>query len=101
MTRQLTHYEEYLERKQHEYGAKFDASDLDVRFASFYRTGTRIKVADLDGETHCGTVGATTGWKPAFLLMHNSRCIGSSTVLGPNYKIVAVKRGREYQAVHT
>lgn len=98
MSRILTAYESFLERKQREYGEKFDASDLDLRFASFLHSETRIKV-EAYGQIQTGTVGVTSGWKPAFLLMHNSRCIGSSTLLGRDYKIVAVKRGTKYQAV--
>ena len=93
--RELTRYESLLERKQFEHGAKFDASNLDLRFVSAFNNRTRIKVQAY-GETYFGTVGVTTGWKPAFLLMHNSRSIGSGTILGPNYEIVAVKRGRKY-----
>jgi hypothetical protein len=89
------HYIDYLKRKRYEHGLKFDSSDLDSRFEEFYHTGQRIKV-EAYGETQFGTVGATTGWKPSFLLIHNSRCLGSSTLLGPDYKILAVKRGREY-----
>lgn len=46
-----------------------------------------------------GTVGITTGWHPAFLLMSRSSAMGSSDVLSARDVIVAVKRGRSYVPV--
>lgn len=81
-------YETYIKRKQAEYGAKFDPSDLDSRFAPFLGSNKRIKVKAY-GEVKAGTVGVTTGWKPVFLLMANSRSRGSSFTLGKDCEIVS------------
>lgn len=91
-------YREYIAGKQREYGARFDASALDQRFVAYYRTGQRIKV-ETNGMVVTGTVGATTGWRPCFLLMRTKRSIGSPWTLGEHERIVAVQRGREYIAV--
>lgn len=77
-------------------GHATDTADLDAasQFKPYYH-GERIRVTrDYgDGETHTrtGTVGMTTGWRPAFLLMARSNSMGSSDVLGPEDKIVAVR----------
>lgn len=90
-------------RVQH--GERFDDSDLRAakHFAPYYRNGVRLKVRrDYgDGEYHerTGTVGKTTGWKPAFLLMHRSSDRGSSDVLGPEDEITHVHNGRQYVPV--
>ena len=92
----MNKYEQYIERKRLEYGEKFDPSDLAKQFIPYFNAGTRIKV-ETCGMTITGTVGATTGWKPAFLLMRTSRSIGSPWVLSENDKITAVKYGKKYQ----
>lgn len=75
------------------HGDKFDASDLDERFARYYFSKERIKVSiDGEKEVQFGTVGKTTGWKPAFLLMRSSRAMGSSVILGRNYCILGVQQ---------
>lgn len=88
-------YSELMTRKAAEYGTKFDASNLDPRFVSYFENGQRIKVETL-GTTITGTVGVTGGWRPCFLLMRTSRSMSSSWTLGENDKIVAVKRGGKY-----
>lgn len=90
-------------RVQH--GERFDDTDLRAakHFAPYYRNGARLKVRrDYgDGEYHerTGTVGKTTGWKPAFLLMHRSSDRGSSDVLGPEDEITHIHNGRQYVPV--
>lgn len=51
-----------------------------------------------DGATHtrAGRIDATTGWRPALLLVSSERALGSSDVLGPNDHIVAVQTARGY-----
>lgn len=77
-----------------------DRSELAPQFAAAYASGERIRVRfswDEDGtKTKTGTVGKTTGWKPAYLLMARSDSIGSSDLLGPGDRIIAVKRGAKY-----
>jgi hypothetical protein len=79
------------------HGDKFDASDLDPRFARYYFSKERIKikdssVGDIGNQVLTGTVGKTTGWKPVFLLMRNSRSVGSSTVLNNYCEIIGVQQ---------
>lgn len=91
----------------HEHGKKgamnlrpIDRSDLAPQFAGYYESGDRIKVRTTypSGETweRTGTVGKTTGWKPAYLLMPRVTSSGSSDVLSARDVVVAVKRGRDY-----
>lgn len=85
-----TEYESFLHRSNVRWGSDFNPVDLDQRFVPFLRSQARIKV-DTCGMTVTGTVGVTTGWKPVFILLRNSRSIGSSWTLGPKDKIIAVK----------
>lgn len=88
-------FQDYLSRKRHEYGEKFDVSHLDDRFVRYFQTGERIKV-EIYGEVKHGTVGVTTGWRPAFLLMARSNCIGSTEILDAKARILCVQKGRKY-----
>ena len=91
--------DEYLESKTRQYGNEFDASDLAPQFAPYYHSRyNRVKVQFSYGEIRTGWIGATTGWKPAFLLMAQSRSIGSSDLLGQNDRIIAVKTGGKYRS---
>lgn len=84
----------YLTRKRREHGAKFDASSLAPQFIPYYESGQRIEVTRTfpSGEawTRRGTVGITTGWRPAFLLMSRVSAHGSSDLLSADDKIVKV-----------
>ena len=91
----MNSYSDFLMRKQNQFGAQFDPADLDARFIPYFENGARIKV-EVFGRTITGTVGVTSGRKPAFLLMRTVRSMGSCEVLGPDYKLVAVRRGRIY-----
>jgi hypothetical protein len=93
------YYEDYLSRKRAEY-ADFDPSQLAPAFIPFFHTGQRIKVRFSSGEEKTGTVGVTTGWRPAFLLMLKSSAHGSSEVLGAGDVPVAIKKGRTYHAIY-
>lgn len=95
MTGHWTEYERHIARR----GQPTDTTDLDAagQFKRYVR-GPRIKVTGPAG-TRFGTVGMTTGWKPAFLLMHRRTDIGSSDVLGPGDQVIAVKVGSRYRAV--
>ncbi len=102
--RERRSYQEFLARKQAEYGSQFDPSDLDPRFISYYENGKRIWVSDF-GHVTSGTVGVTTGWRPVFLLMSSSRARGSSTTLTRKTKILGEvgaykpRRGEYGQAI--
>lgn len=89
-------FADYLSRKRRTV-PDFNDADLDRRFVPFYESGARIKVV-VFGQTLTGTVGVTTGWRPVFLLMRSHRSIGSSVLLTKDVSIVAVQRGRQYEA---
>ena len=91
-------YREFIERKQREYGEKFDPSDLNPAFVRYFENGERVKVP-FYGENVTGTIGVTAGWRPCFVLMRRSNSIGSSWCINQDSKVIAVKRGRTYQAV--
>ena len=95
--------------KAHEHGkagamnlVPVDRSDLAPAFRRYYESGERIRVAfvTLDGsevyEELTGTVGKTTGWRPAYLLMRTARSIGSPYLLSARDRVVAVKRSGRY-----
>lgn len=73
-----------------------DRSALAPAFAGYYESGERIRVQHGDEEPRTGTVGKTTGWRPSYMLMANVRSMGSSDLLGPEDRVIAVKRGRTY-----
>lgn len=73
-----------------------DRSALSPRFAPFYESGDRIRVRFASGEELTGTVGRTTGWHPAYLLMRRANDRGSIYVLGADDRVIAVKRGARY-----
>lgn len=92
-------YEDYLNRKRAEHGERFDPSDLAEQFIPYFISRERIRVEGLADEPLTGTVGVTTGHKPAFLLMRRSSDHGSMWLLSDEHRITAVKRGRDYVAV--
>jgi hypothetical protein len=96
-------YQALLVRGRAKYGEKFNASNLAPQFKPYYRSGARIKVRTTfpSGQTweRTGIVGATTGWRPAFLLVHRSTNLGSSDVLSERDVVIAVQNGRNYMPV--
>lgn len=82
-------YQEFTETKKHEFGEKFDASDLNPEFVPYFESGKRVEV-DFGYEKKRGTIGVTTGWKPCFLLMLTKRSIGSSHTIGKDAKVIKV-----------
>lgn len=87
-----------------QWGDKFDSSELDRVHQSIkdaYQSGLRVRVRSThsDGEIwdRTGVVSTTTGWRPAYILMHRSSEISSWDVLGRNDQVVAVWRGRKYE----
>ena len=100
----MTNYDEMVADKKAQYEGKFDPSDLDPRFVQYFNSGERIRVETTDGDAvdvRTGTVGVTTGWRPAFLLIHRSDALGSINLLLPrdNHRVTAVKRGKSYEAI--
>lgn len=100
-------YDDLLRRGRARHGERFDPSALETSFVRWYESGDRIKVEYVipgdpgkgDILTAYGTVGVTTGWRPAFLLMRSANARGSSYVIGPNDRVAAVKRGGKYVEV--
>ncbi len=80
-------FNDYIERKQREYGKSFDPSDLNKSFIPAFNSGERVTV-DFGYEKKRGTIGVTTGWKPVFLLMLTKRSRGSSYTIGKDDKII-------------
>lgn len=103
--RLLREFRTYCMLKSREHGEKWDPSDLVPKFIPHFESGDRIRVQRRAGDytyTRTGTVSVTTGWRPAFLLIHRASDIGSSDVLGLVDEVIAVKRGRFYVDVtHT
>lgn len=87
-TRKLRDFQAYLARKRYEFGDRFDPSDLSPKFIPYYESGQRIIVRLPGGEEERGYVHITTGWKPAFLLIHRRSDLGSATLLRDSYTIV-------------
>jgi len=68
---------------------ELDESDLAPQFATVYETGQRVEVTNAEHDwIRRGYVGKTMGWKPAYILLNNTRSRGSSDVLGKDDKIV-------------
>lgn len=69
-------------------GHALNEIDLASQFEPYYRSGQRIIVQKPYGEIVRGYVGKTTGWKPSYLLMANTRSISSSELLSHNDQII-------------
>jgi hypothetical protein len=102
----IRRFSDLVARGTARHGERFDPSELAEEFRRYYETGERIRVVTTYGQgesaetyTRTGTVGVTTGWRPAFLLIHRSSDHGSSDLLSDRDRVVAVKRGREYVPV--
>lgn len=94
-------YTRWIARKKATH-ANFDDSTLAKGFIRYFNSGERIRVASPTGEwTRTGTVGVTTGWRPAFLLMHRSSDSGSSDVLHSDTVVTHVQRHGKYVPVET
>lgn len=92
-------FDQYLAQKRDEYGDAFDASDLAPAFRAYFGTRIRVKVLTSYGEEITGTVSATTGHRPAFLLMRRRNSVGSSDLLSVRDRVIAVQYGHKYVAV--
>ena len=81
-------YDAYLARGRQTHGARFDPSDLRQEFIPYYNSQERIEVRFRSGEVRRGTVGATTGWRPCFLLLLRANSTGSSWLLMDGDKVL-------------
>lgn len=103
----MSNFQEYLSRATRAHGDRFDDEALmsaDKR-ARDYFNGPRVLVETIyrDGSSYrrAGRVSATTGWRPALLLMHRASDSGSSDVLGPLDRVIAIQHGGKYYAIGT
>lgn len=100
-----TEFDAWCAAKARQHGDRWDPSDLAAEFVPFFettRTPYRLRVQYGDGPDayiRTGTVNVTTGWRPAFLLMHRSSDQGSGDVLGPHDHITHFWTGREYAPI--
>ena len=89
----MRNYQDWIREKKSN-AKDFDDSDLSKQFIPYFESGQRIIVTSY-GEVKRGYVGVTTGWKPCFLLMNNTRSMGSSDTLSDKDEIVGtVKKWR-------
>lgn len=87
----MSKYSDFLQRKQREYGKKFDASGLNPEFIPHFNSGDRVEITDTKyNYTRRGTIGITTGWKPCFLIMSRSNSRSSSDCISENDKVTAI-----------
>lgn len=96
-------FEQYCTRGKQQHGAKFSAASLAPQFIAAYNSGERITVEFVDNDNHVyevrrGTIGATTGWQPCFLLMGRRTDHGSSYTLGANARITTMDAWRKFKA---
>lgn len=87
-------YQQRLDRGQREWGDKWDASDLESapQLHKWYTNDYRVEV-DVYGDGQVierGRISTTTGWRPAFLLMHRRSDHGSSTLLDGRARVLRV-----------
>ena len=70
---------------------------LDPQLLVAYHQQVRVRVRDTNsGHLRNGRVTRSTGWKPVLLLMYRDNQKGSSDVLGPNDRVVAIQRNGSY-----
>lgn len=83
-------FDDYCRRKQAEHGDKFDASGLAAQFIPYYHTDTKLRILSRGGTERTGTIGATTGYRPCFLLMTAANKVSSPWTLGDSDVITAI-----------
>lgn len=82
----MTRFEEYCARGVQRHGDRFKVPTGAAFIDAFnkgpeYRVKVRTVFASGDVHERWGYVSATTGWAPAFLLMHRRGAHGSSDLL--------------------
>lgn len=90
---------ESLQRLAAVHGDKLDLSEIPAGLKRVaVTTDTRVKLNT--GEF--GYIGITSGWKPALILLHNSRSTGSSRVLTANDYVTHIQaQNGKYVPWHT
>jgi len=61
-----------------------DNSQLDPRFARYYKSGERVKIEYADGEVTRCYIGKSTGWRPIYLEILKSNSSGGSSLYTDN-----------------
>ena len=92
-------YNAYIKTKEIKFNKskhEFDSSNLSKKFIPHFMENYRIQIKDKWGEIHSGYVHITTGWKPAFLLIYNHRCISSPVLLNDSCEIIKVYKEARY-----
>lgn len=89
----MTRYENYVNRKKVEYGEKFSDENINKAFITAFNNGDtfRVKVDFGYDKPIWGYIGATTGWKPCFLLLRKRGQHGSSETISQDAKIIDYK----------
>lgn len=85
----MSKLDDYKNRQLARYGDKCDFSELDKTdctiksaYESGYRMNFNYSPTGLPEDFPArGYVGITTGWKPAFIRIHNKRSMGGSDIL--------------------
>jgi len=87
-----TRFGQYVFRRRREHGERFNLDSLAEKWIEHFNSGSRIEVRFSCGTVKRGTVAATTGWVPSFLLIRTSRSLGSSWLLGEHDELVKIVR---------
>ena len=90
----MNKYERYINRAKSNHGDKFRDSRLNRNFIHAFNEGDSYRVLvdfGYDDKPVWGYIGATTGWKPCFLLLRRRGQHGSSETIDENCKIIKTK----------
>jgi len=87
-----TRFGQYVLRRRREHGERFNLDSLAEKWIEHFNSGSRIEVRFSCGTVKRGTVSATTGWVPSFLLILTQRSSGSSWLLGEDDELVKIVR---------
>lgn len=83
---------DWVSQKRRQFGTRFSTADLAEQFVPHFESGDRIEVLFSYGDIVRGTVGVTTGWRPAFILLLRRNSMGSSHVLKKEDKVLRIVR---------
>lgn len=94
------HWINMLARFKARYGDKFVPPSTNPNLTHYFGTGVRVEITTTypsgDPFVRQGTIGITTGWQPALLLLHTRNASGSWDTLKDTDVVTAVinKRGQ-------
>jgi len=81
-------WDQYIDGRR-ESCPNLDTAELYPQFQDAFISRQRVEVTGPIFGTRRGYVGITTGWRPAFILLHNSISRSSPDVLGKDETITA------------